>query len=814
MVVDSTTRARRLGVHTTSASSKLVRDLTESLRNGNSAEVIALGALFKPVGQDNTEDVDALLRTLRDSVTVPCRKNRNAALQAATKVLRNLPPHALATHALPLARALKSIPCTASVALALASITAAIAPLRHTGGALVAGVVDAALSRLDDAPLYSALTLALASLAAAPSLVRPRINAIREILWNRGLHAPCIETRRIAALLAVRLVAANSQKTRSAAFAACIAPTVSGLSQIIEILRRYTYRPPPDRPMEDKVLHELDEDAIPTRFHSLCRVLVNLLQSPVAVSVTIPISAIIDTLTSALVITDVDALAAPKHAPSLAPDRVLAILPQIHATVLQTIPEILTAVHAPAISLPLARSVVKSLTDSLLDFANPENAPLSEALAGMDIRLRLYNAIAAVARLSSSSGLEMARALAVALNADISVLCRLRKVRRSALAPAAADGAALGGTARKRRRAQAGGATVDAALKLSNSAAADVVGQGAYSSVEKTALAGADAAGAILAGGALADTRGRTALKAIETALAKLSAIGTLEHLVAPLLVGGSGASRGRACPLLSNSLIGVPRAGRAGKSSTNATAAIDAILHPRASPVVRMPAASQNTSGSVLSTSLRFRSKPVITPLPTPMAMTTAVMDTTPPSTSTSTATETPSAMEIELVSAAASTAMQDKPENEPSPKKKVRFTDELVSGPASTPKDDSNSVTNSKEPAGNGTEIVPDADKSTVDTTKESEKSIANEDSVEKENGPETIPANESVTKETEKASEVPATDAEPADKETKEVPSEVAERIKESNEVKNTPDESELGDERDILNSLRFEASDDEQ
>ena len=816
MMKDNSARARRVGVHSSNATSKLIRDITESLQNGNSDEVLALSTLLKPGINQATPDIEELLKTLRDTITVPCQKNRNAALKVTTRIIRHLPPHTLATHALPLIRALKTVPCTTSVALCIASITTGIAPLRHTGGTLVSAVVDMALSRLNDAPLYSSLTIALAALAAAPSLVRPKINMIQDIIWNTGLHRTCVETRRVSALLAARLVAAHSQKARPAAATKCVEKAITGLIAIIQVLQRYSYQPPPERPIEEETLHQLDEDAITARFHSLCLILLNALTPTVSVTLQMPISRIIDTLTSVLVITDVDALASPKHAPTLTPERVLAILPQIHATALDTISKLLTNVHSPAISLPLAQHVAKSLTDSLLDFTSAENAAFHETLSGMSIRLHLYNTIATVACVSPSSGLDMARALSVALNTDVSILHRLRRVRKSTLASTVADSTALGGTARKRRRAQSGGATVSAALKLSNAPIADMVGEEALRCVKLTTSAGANAASAILSGGAIADTRGRAALKAVETALAKLAAIGSLEVLSAPLLVGGSGASRGRACPLLSDSITAVTRAKHVGKCSTNTFAAIDAILHPRASPVVRMPAASRNTSGNVPSASLRFRSKPIITPVPTPMEMTTTVKLVTPSITPLMDVTETPSAMEIETGNTTTTTtsSMQDKPEKESgsknevsdnstatpdsrnnkiemeaSPKKKVRFTEELVTELGEKVKESESAGVGSEEGNGNDT---------------------SNEQNVSK---PQII--HEPTVIEVEKTIEV-SNNSTPSEKEGENEIPEVVQKTNEAKEsgTKKSSEEIELGDEAEIVNSLCFEASDDEQ
>lgn len=66
-------------------------------------------------------------------------------------------------------------------------------------------------------------------------------------------------------------------------------------------------------------------------------------------------------------------------------------------------------------------------------------------------------------------------------NADLDILCRLPKVRSGALKSTVAYGSALGGSAQKRRQAQAGRASMAAAHKLSKDLDVDVAGEGSCS---------------------------------------------------------------------------------------------------------------------------------------------------------------------------------------------------------------------------------------------------------------------------------------------------------------------------------------------
>jgi len=601
--------SRNLCVHTPAATARLLRELTENLAAGRANDVKKVPTFLGAVA---SSDADALLQALVEATETPCTRTRQGAFRIAVELFKSLPPHLIAPHALPLARALRqsSIP---AAKLALAACVTSIAPLRAgsvDADTLVAGVVDLSCVRieLDDDNIHSlrpSLIVALSCLAAAPSLMRSRIDAIRAACWNRGFHSPCRNTRSIAVKVASRIILAHSLKTRDSA-AATIVETLD--AKIDE---------------GDAELKSLDENDLLVRFESLSQLIVDILRSPAPVVLRYPLARIVNAFISALHLTDVDPLAISQLPPSLAPERVLSVLPDIHSAVLRAVPDILGHVGRSE-AMPCIPIFVNALGGALLDNAVQEDSSPQRILVAASFRCQLYDTVATFGRISPASTVELARALAAALNADIKLLTILREARVKAINAAVGggrtDGSALGGAARKRRRSNKAGEAAHR-FATSGAAASNDMGERARSVARDTAMAGARAAGALLSAGVLVGSGGQAALRALEKSLETVVALtgdGT-SLLSATILAGGSGVGRAKACPLLRSALVGLPRWNRnalhvSSENSPVVMAAVDSMLHPRASALDSMEgvARSGGTKPSGTGGSSRIRARTI----------------------------------------------------------------------------------------------------------------------------------------------------------------------------------------------------------
>lgn len=617
---------RHVAVHTADATGRLLRALTDTLRSAKVEHATPLlSSLSRLAGLSSAHPthINEHLTVLCDLVDTPCARTRALALRATLHALRALPTRLIAPHLLPLARALSSAARARAPAptalLALAGVVAAAASLRaHSADALSAAVVDLALARIAEPhpdTLRPMLCIALASVATAPSLVRVRIPALTAAC-RAAFHTDCARTRTTAVTLLARLVLARSPKGRSTALSELLTSTCVELEQINVIFERYTTRAPQTTPDIDTVLHDLSEQQLMYRFTALCDLLPAALVQPTAISGKVPVTRLVTVLLNSLRITNIDPIAAPAAPPKLEPEYILAVLPAIHDAALKTLPALFLTI-GKGNALPCASIVTSAFSDALLDVCTDTNAPIPTALAGIRARTALYAATAALAHATSAAAaLPLARALVVALDADVALLARLHNARKrdlqAAVGAGRTDGSSLGGNSRKRRRTRGAAVEAAAAISVGAEGPAGSVGEDALVATIDAVSAGMRAAGALLGAGALADKSQCNALRALERVLSAALILPNvrsqaLAALSKALLSAGSGATRARSCMLLPQALLAADRVAQVtpGENSALATAAIDALLHPRAPPVVRVAAAASR-GGSAPAPALR----------------------------------------------------------------------------------------------------------------------------------------------------------------------------------------------------------------
>lgn len=596
---------RFLVAHTPQATERILRSLTEALENAKAHNATQhLHTLTQLGGLVNVHatHADDHLRILRDSCDSPCQRTREIAYKAIVQGVRGLPTKCVVAHLLPLARVLASVirlrtsPCAL---LALAAVITASSPLRAQGADVsVAAIVDQSLSCiLSISNSRPALCVAFACVTSAPSLVRPHIALLTERA-RQLFHSPVEATRHTAASLVARLVLARSESTRMNACAKILDETCDEMDSIVAILRRYTPNPPKDCGTMDHV-KTLTEIELAHRFQSLAHLFLLLLCQPVFLSSPVPLSRAVSSLLAALQLNEVDPIASSLLPPSLHPALVLSILSAIQATVLKVIPALFESVGKSS-ALPLTPHVFKTLTNMLLDRFTIDN-PYQAVLA----RCKIYNGIAALIEATNAAqALPLARALSVALEADVIHLSVLENVRKSDISAVYSNtrtDASLGNSRKRRRRAR--GAATQAAEAVSN-ATSTLMSQDALWAATDAVKAGIQAAACLLGAAAVADKQQRSSLRKIERSLNAALTIpsarsAALDALAVTVLTSGSAATFAHASPVLQQVLLSVDRVEN-NQTVLKANAALDAVLHPRGPPVINTQS-NRNTISSAV---------------------------------------------------------------------------------------------------------------------------------------------------------------------------------------------------------------------